>query len=310
MSGLVPDGLVAQVAGRPADTGPDGDAWLAALPGLLDELLAEMTLTPDGPAMHGHCAVVVPVRRRRGDPAVLKVTWPHAEASTEHLALRAWGGRGAVRLLAAEPARYAMLLERLDATHPLTDADLLDACETVGALHRLLDRPPLPRVDGLRAYCARVHERLATSPPPMPRRLVEHGLALTRDLPADDVEGRLLHTDLHDGNVLRAADPDREGTVDGWVAIDPKAMNAQMEFAMAPLLWNRWDVAARAHSLRTHLRLRLDVACEAAGADEERARAWMVVRELDNAWWAARDGGSGARDRVTKAVSIIKAMQG
>lgn len=89
---MIPDGLRAAVAGRPADGGPDGDSWLAALPGLVEELLTEMRLTPDGPARHGVCALVLPVRRSRGGAAALKIGWPHPESATEHLALRAWSG--------------------------------------------------------------------------------------------------------------------------------------------------------------------------------------------------------------------------
>lgn len=110
--------------------------------------------------------------------------------------------------------------------------------------------------------------------------------------------------------MLAAEADEREGSVDGWLAIDPKAMNAEPAFAIAPLLWNREAEAARAHNLRVHLRLRLEVACQAGGIDPDRARAWAIVRLLDNAWWAQHEGGAGAKDAVTQAISIIKAMQG
>ena len=48
------------------------------------------------------------------------------------------------------------------------------------------------------------------------------------------------------------------------------------------------------------------------GVAPERARAWSILRLLDNAWWdahAALRPGAAAPD-LTKAVSIIKAMQG
>ena len=47
--------------------------------------------------------------------------------ATEHLALRAWGGNGAVQLLRADPRRFALLLERLE-PRDLTTIDALDAC--------------------------------------------------------------------------------------------------------------------------------------------------------------------------------------
>ena len=67
------------------------------------ELLEEWSLTPDGAAMRGHTALVVPVRTTGGRPAVLKICWPHPEAEHEALALQHWHGRGAVQLLRADP---------------------------------------------------------------------------------------------------------------------------------------------------------------------------------------------------------------
>ena len=43
---------------------------------------------------------------------VLKLQWPHHESEHEAAALELWGGDGAVRLLAQDPARNALLLER------------------------------------------------------------------------------------------------------------------------------------------------------------------------------------------------------
>ena len=96
--------------------------WVARLPRLLRELLEEWQLRPDGVTLSGQCAVVVPVRMADDRPAALKVTWPHWEAETEHLALRAWDGDGAVRLYRADPHRLALLLERLDDGRDLTVA--------------------------------------------------------------------------------------------------------------------------------------------------------------------------------------------
>lgn len=310
---LVPASLTALVSGRPADEGVrdpvDGDTWLRQLPGTLDEILAAQDLAVDGRPRHGVCAIVIPVRRQ-GRPAVLKVSWPHAEAAHEHLALRAWDGTGAVRLLAADPARWALLLERLDPDQELSSEPVLDACETVGRLHALLDRPALPRLDTASAWCGRIRERLTSAPPPVPPRVVDQGVRLAAELAEDaEVDARLVHSDLHDGNVLRVPEEvaPRVGTVDGWLAIDPKPLAGELALTIAPLLWNRWDEAVRAHHLRNHLRFRVDYACDAAGINPARARAWTILRELDNAWWAARE--PDGRERITQAVAIIKAMQ-
>jgi streptomycin 6-kinase len=57
--------------------GEAGAAWLADLPGIVEELLGRWGCTPDGKVMHGGIGVIVPVRRRAEQSAVLKVSFPH-----------------------------------------------------------------------------------------------------------------------------------------------------------------------------------------------------------------------------------------
>src|SRR4029079_11977243 len=103
------------------------------LPGLLRDLLAEWGLVVDGPPTHGYCALVVAVLAD-GAEAVLKVAFPDDESEHEALVLQHWGGRGAVRLLRADPHRRALLLERLQ-SRDLTALWDVDACGVVGGLY-------------------------------------------------------------------------------------------------------------------------------------------------------------------------------
>lgn len=287
----IPPTLRSAVAGRAPDplgdgTGPSGDAWLRSLPRRLDERLAAWDLVPEGPgipAWHGECALVVPVRRADGSPAALKITWPHEEARTEHLALRRWDGRGAVRLLAAHPADLALLLERLDGDRDLHALGLLDACEEIGTLLARLDTPAPARIPTLHDQVPRWRARLARPTPLVPRRLLQqaasHLEALTAHAPGTPDQQRLVHTDLHFANVLAPLDAARGA----WLAIDPKPLAAEGAFAVAPAVWNRADEAARAHSLAAHVRLRAGIIGDAAGLDEDRVRAWTFVRLVLNA---------------------------
>lgn len=295
---LVPESFATLVRGRPAEGYDDGDTWLAALPGLLGSLLADWDLTVDGAAWHGYCALVVPVLRG-GDRLALKVGWPHPEARDEHLVLRAWGGRGAVRLVAADPGRWALLLERLDGSRDLGGSPVDEACSVVGALHARLTRPALPRLPRLSDIAAADVAAFTHPPPQVPRRLAEQARSLALDLLTrrglDDV---LVHSDLHYANVLA-------GTREPWLAIDPKPVAGEVEYAVSPLLSNRFAEALADVSPRAHLRRRLSIACEHAGADEDRARAWTVVREVATAIWSVSVGEPA---RVTMAVTIVKAM--
>ena len=273
----------------------DGSSWLRRLPGLLDDLLEEWDLVPDGEVRCGWAAVAVPTRADSG-PAVLKVSWPHAEAQTEHLALRRWAGNGAVRLLRADPRRFALLLERLHPTTDLRSLPVEDACGVIGDLLAQLRAPALPQTANLSAQAAR---RLAEPPPidVLPRRYVQQARALTADLTAADGGPEwLLHTDLHYENVLRG---DRQP----WLVIDPKPAAGDRAFEVAPALWNRVDELGTGSEVRWNLRRRLQIICEHGGIDEARAKAWTIVREVDNATDPSQEP-----NRASLAVTIIKAM--
>nr|WP_281496819.1 aminoglycoside phosphotransferase family protein [Ornithinimicrobium sp. F0845] len=263
-----------------------------------------------GPASHGYAALVLPVDGPEG-PAVLKVAWPHPEARDEHRTLGVWGGHGAVRLLAADPARWAVLLERLD-PRDLNGppVGVLESCEEIGRLARLLDRPAPPWTslrasDHLATLVADVDAvRAGEHAGALPRRLLERGRALAQDLAAEPgVDARLVHGDLHQENVLWRPDPGE------WVAIDPQAIAADLAWVVAPALWNRWPEAVAAHDTRLHLNLRLEVLCEAAGLDPDRARAFAEVRMLRNAIWDVQEQPADLETSLTRLVTIIKALQ-
>jgi streptomycin 6-kinase len=314
---LIPARFAHRISGYPADGYASGEDWLATLPTLLGDLLREWELEPIGPTMSGACSVALPVRLLGAGrdaagvsgEAVLKVSWPHPEAATESLALQTWNGHGAVRLLRADPSRFAMLLERLH-TRDLAGVDVDEACGVIGDLLRVLRRPPHPRVPRLVDYAERQARELREAPPVLPRRYLDQAAALARELVArPPAEERLLHTDLHYFNVLGAYRSP-------WLAIDPKPMAGDPAFEVAPALWNRADELGTGSQVRWSLRRRLEIICERAGLDEGRARAWTIVREADNAVDAAESADSAgddasrewAHDRISLAVTIIKAM--
>lgn len=299
----VPPGLAAR-----ATAGPDWAQWLDRLPRLAADILTGWALTPDGPPMHGRCALVLPVRTDSGERAALKVTFPHEEAATEHLALRRWGGRGAVQLLRADPHRFALLLERLK-PRDLRDLPTDDAVTLVAGLYRRLHVPALPQTPRLSAALERWADGLVALPrsAPVPRRFVEQAVSLARGFAAEPAtDARLLHGDLHDANVLAAL---REP----WLAIDPKPLAGDPHWEPAPLLWNRWSAAVGSGDLRGALRRRLDLTCDVAGLDHDRARDMTVVRVVVNALWeitdAARRGADPDRDWLTRQLTIAKAVQ-
>lgn len=300
---MIPAGLQAYAA-----RGPAWSAWLDRLSGLVRELLEDWSLTPDGAAAHGHTALVLPVRTTGGRPAVLKVGWPHQEAEHEALALQHWHGRGAVQLLRADPHRWALLLERLDA-EDLGETWDVQACEVVGGLYDGLHVPAPAQLRLLSGEAARWARELRAVPRggPIPPRMIEHAASLATDFATDEAtDGRLVHTDLHYGNVLAG---DREP----WLAIDPKPLSGDPHVELAPMLWNRFDELAG--RVREGVRDRFFALVDAAALDEDRARDWVVVRMMALALERFEDPpgttrGMSDHDFFTMCVAVAKAVQG
>lgn len=306
----VPQGLTNLVTHHVPDPGmPSGSDWLEALPGLVAELLDRWSLRVDGTPFHGYAALVLPVLLEDGTPAALKVTWPHGEARDEHRTLTLWSDGPAVRLLAADPGRWALLLERLVPDRDLGTVDPFAACEVIGDLIGRLDRPAPPWAgragDHLRELVDDIGRlRASECVQQFPRRLLDQGRATALELAeAPDIDARLLHTDLHQHNVLWRPEPGE------WVAIDPKPMAADPLLGLAPALWNQWPEAVSAGSTRVHLRRRLDVLCERAGLDRDRADAFALVRLVRNAVWDLQAPSPRTRDDITQIVTIMKALQ-
>ena len=215
----------------------------------------ELTL---GPPFTDSChAYVAPA----GEGAVLKLTAPEDdEADHEADALELWCGEGAVRLLRRDPRSRAMLLER---ARPGTDISKLPeeaataiAVEVAARLWQSAGEP-FRWIGDL-----------------VPRWLDEAEAAAeliptARKLYASLEVGRsaLIHGDLHHHNILDAGDR--------YVAIDPKPMLGEPEFDVPPFLWNPADEGDAISVERTEGRL---AAFAAAGLDEERMRAWSVIR--------------------------------
>ena len=245
--------------------GPDAPRWVATLPRLATKMCARWDLTPDGDVMTGFCAVVVPVRQRDGHPAVLKLTWIDEETEHEALALRTWDGDGVVRLLDHDQELGALLLERLDHTYSLHEAPIEEAIDVIGRLHRRL-RVAAP------AEIRRVEPEIQDDPR-VPAKLLDAAREAGEEL-AKTAACVLVNEDLHYDNVLRG---DREP----WLMIDPKPVCGDPEWAVIPLLWNRFSELDDGRGLSD----RFAAICAAGELDPDRARGWVLHRAVSNWIW-------------------------
>ncbi|MFF7164001.1 aminoglycoside phosphotransferase family protein [Streptomyces sp. NPDC008086] len=260
--------------------GAAGRAFIAGLPALTAEFLDRWELKVDGRPMHGVSALVLPVLRRDGTPAVLKLQLLDEESVGEPVALRAWDGDGAVRLLDHDEATGTMLLERLDSSRML--AHHPDVHESVLVIaHLLAHLTSCPAPAGLRHLgdiardmLEQTPEALKLVPDPETRRIVADCAAAVREV-IDTPGDRLLHWDLHDENVLACERAP-------WLAIDPKPLIGDPGFELWPALANRFDP--------TDILWRFDAMTEVLALDRAHARAWTYARLLQNSLWDIEDG--------------------
>jgi len=279
----VPERFAADTLAR---EGEAARPWLARLPELVRELCARWGLRVTSDPLHGYLALVVPVLR--GDERyALKVSWLDHETVNEAAALALWNGGGAVRLLDADDAAGALLLEWLDPRRRLAEADLGVAVPVAGRLLRRLAVPvpaewPAPPVPGLRQWAldlaAELPGRWRATGRPFPWRRLNAAVEVATAL-APRAGGLLANRDMHYQNVLA-------GEREPWLVIDPKVVRGDAESGLAPLLWRRLSEAGGPAGLRR----RFDALVDEAGLDAELARGWTLLRAVDYQLWGLNLG--------------------
>lgn len=276
------DGLTDDHAAAVARRFPDGETWLAGLEARLADVVGRWRLTPLRPLPGGIGGYLVDVRTADGRDAVLKLS-PTAGAQgaanrLEAYALRRWSGDGAARMLNADLAAGALLLERC---RPGTTLDALPDVEMLErgcALARHLQRPAdeedlliLPRAAEEVAIRAQRFGGLmdALGHPFSTEREQEIG-ALHRALATAAERPVACHGDLNPGNVLA-----HDG---GHVAVDPLPVLADAAYDAVSLVWSKrsWLLAQPDRS--DLLRRRIAIASDVLDVDAEHVRAWALVR--------------------------------
>jgi streptomycin 6-kinase len=283
----LPEALVHTVS---ATWGEVGEDWLARLPGILAACAERWALTVGAPRELSY-HYVVEVVRDDGTRAILKLGVPRDDLTTEIAALRHFDGRGAVRLLDAESALGAMLLERVEPGNPLAELAEWDderataiAADVMQRLWRPLPREhEFPTVADWAAGLGGLRERFDGGTGPLPARLVARAEALFAELLASMGEQVLLHGDLHHDNILAA-------TREPWLAIDPKGVAGERAYEAGALLRNLLPALLALPEPGRILTRRIDQLAELLGCERERLRAWAVAQAVLAAWWSVEDG--------------------
>ena len=257
-----------------------GDRWLAGVPATIAALEERWGITVGERLAGGTASYVATAVTATGEPAVVKISVPGVDFGREVRTLRAAGGRGYVRLLAADLDLNAALLEPLDGS--LSGSGLPPERQ----LAVLADLLPLA--------WAVPPDRLA--PTDKAADLAEFVGSLGRSAVVDEAlrcAGRrsaaydpdrcvVVHGDAAAANVLR-----RPG--DGWVFVDPDGFVGDPAYDRGVAVRDWCAELLAAADPRSLLRSY----CLVLGGDPDATWDWGFLERVSTGLYVASLGGDG-----------------
>ncbi|MET0621721.1 MAG: aminoglycoside phosphotransferase family protein [Pyrinomonadaceae bacterium] len=272
--------------------GEAGRLWLDGLPALVEDCSARWSLKVGTPFPHLSYNYAAPAEGPGGEPLVLKLGVPTRELLCEVEALLAFGGSGVARLVDADAARGALLLERLEPGTSLVGlCEVDDGAATsaaAGVMRRLWRDAPGAHVFPTVADWGRGFERCRAlfggGTGPFPRKLFEEAETLYAELLSTSAAPVLLHGDLHHGNILVAARAP-------WLAIDPKGLVGEPAYEVGALLRNPMPQLLRFPQPVRVTERRIARLSEELGLERARVRGWGLAQAVLSVWWTIEDGG-------------------
>ncbi|WP_051722761.1 aminoglycoside phosphotransferase family protein [Streptomyces albus] len=256
-----------------------GRTWLRDLPELARDVLRRWELTPERvQEPGGRSSLLVLVRRADGGRAALKLLAPGADAAAQHAALERWDGFGAVRLLEADDAAGALLLERLHGEVSLSSLPeakaLLEAAGTVRRLWTEPDGGPYPSVAERTAPAAALLRAAADEPWAADvRPLAGQALAAHAELTAAEPERLLLHGRFREEKVLA-------GERAPWLAVGPDPLVGERAYDLALPVRDRLEDLVASPRGAAGARSRLARLADSLEVDRDRLRGWTVFRAV------------------------------
>ena len=286
----------ARITGTFGEAGTD---WLNALHAIVEACVCEWNLAI-GPAYHNPSyQLVFRATGRSAERYALKLGVPRDELRDEAAALGLWSGQGAVRLVASDPDRGALLLERVEPGTQLAEVSMVDddRATLIWALafRRLVqagdcafaavDAPPIV-ISSLARWGDAFDRYLHAHPDsgPLDRSTVLRAQTVYRRLDESTKTSRVLHGDLHHQNILLASTSPED-----WLVIDPKGVSGDPAFEVGAFLRNPWEAFHPTVNGTALTRRRIDIIVESTGLDRQRFIDWAWAGTVLSAVWCVED---------------------
>jgi streptomycin 6-kinase len=306
----VPDAV--RVTARAA--GAHGERWLRSLGGLLDELEGAWDVSIGSTMTGGTAGLVAEATRADGTPAVVKLAMPDPSEgrlamADEARVLRMADGRGCVRLLAYDPDREAVLLERLGRQVHELGLPVTRQIEVICAALREVwgvevadDGLPTLEEKGrwLADFITTTDEALGN---PCSRLVIDRALELAerRVAQCDPERAVLLHGDAHAWNTLE--DPTRD---DAFRLVDPDGVVGEPEYDLAIPMREFTDELMAGDALRIG-QDRARFLAHHTGLDAVRIWEWGYIERVSTGLLCVAEGHEAGRDFLTVAEAWSRA---
>lgn len=284
--------------------GPEGESWIKNLPALRARCFEYWSLTNAEPLSDLSYNYLEKAKTKDGSEVILKLGPPNPELTTEILALEQYRGKGAVRLLQADPQLGALLLERVQPGVNLLfikddEQATRIASQVMAHLWRKIpDEGNFPTMANWCQGFRRYRKQFPASTGPLPPALIQKAEEVSTDLLQTQSTSLLLHGDLHHRNILM-------GKGNYWVAVDPKGVIGESSFEVGPFLYNPIPDLTKNPNLTRLLNRRLDILEEILKLDRVRMAAWSFSRAVLSAVWTIEDKGDNSSYWITCAERLL-----
>jgi streptomycin 6-kinase len=280
-----------------ASCGEDGEQWINELPQIIWQLEKLWSIDVGDPFPSIEFNYVAVATTSKGEATVVKIGPPFddTEIFSEAVWLRSMKGAGAIRLLAEDRSRRAILIERaIPGKHlaELFSGNELEAIEPAidvlrriirihnGAMSEVIDLDDW--FDGLRR----------SSKSAFPRDYTVKALDFYDRLRR--VDRFYLHGDFHPGNIVSASRSP-------YLAIDPKGIVGPVGYDIAVFLNNfHWWQETRT-DVKDRLAIAVKSFADAFDVDPIELRQWAFAQMVLGAWWTFDEMPSVYNNEVAKA---------
>lgn len=254
----------------------------------LREFQLKWNIDIDG--LHPHAGNGIIAFGCRGkDQVVLKVAKPDREFLTQLKFMQLLPESTGARLLDYDADAGALLMERIspgislwDLWEPTLDdqhTELLAQCSARVALEPVSG---FPTVSEWGQAFHRYRERYGKTGP-LPAEHLNRARDLLDQLTGpDQPSARLLHGDLHHGNLLSSGA--------AWKCLDPKGVVGDPSFEIYAMIRNPVDRLLPSSDVMDR---RIRITSEVTGLDAQRLRAWSFVGCILSACWSVEDEEEG-----------------